>query len=123
MRQRPSLEVKQERPDGLDAVIFRLVGKVTGTPECYEFLEEVRDAIHAGRRVILLDLERVDKMSSPGIGILAACYTSATHAGSRLGLVAVPEPVAALLRIVCLWDLLPRYATREEALTAMAQPH
>lgn len=122
MKERPSLEVTQERPGDLDAVIFRLAGKVTGTPECYAFLEGVRDEIHAGRKVILLDLERVTKMSSPGIGILAACYTSATHAGGRLGLVAVPEPVAVLLRIVCLWDLLPRYVNRQEALTAMAQP-
>ena len=122
MRDRPSLQVTRDEPGDPRAVIFRLAGKVTGTRECYEFLEDVRDAIRAGRTMVVLNLERVEKMSSPGIGILAACYTSAVRADSRLGLVAVPEPVAVLLQIVRLWDLLPRYASEQEALTALAQP-
>lgn len=121
MQDRPSLRVRREESGDTHALVFRLEGKVTGTPECYEFLEEVRDAVRAGCRTVILDLERVEKMSSPGIGILAACYTSATRAQGRLGLVAVPEPVAVMLRIVCLWDLLPRFASSREALAALTQ--
>jgi anti-anti-sigma factor len=122
MRERPSLEVQRESHGDPAVVVFRLSGKMTGTHESYEFLEDVRTEIRSGVRAVLLNLEKVERMSSPGIGILAACYTSVTRAGSRMGIVAVPEHVAALLRIVCLWDMLPRYATEGEALAALSAP-
>ncbi len=120
MRERTNLEVQRERRQDPNIVIFRLSGKMIGTKECYEFLEDVRDEVHAGHRIIVLNLEGLTKVSSPGIGILAACYTSVTNARGRICIVAVPDPVASMLKIVCLWDLLPRYATEREALNNLA---
>jgi stage II sporulation protein AA (anti-sigma F factor antagonist) len=122
MKERRSMEVQREHHADADAMVFHLSGKMTGTRECYEFLDDLRDEVHAGSKNIVLDLKAVERISSPGIGILAACYTSVTRAGGRLCIVAVPEPVIALLKIVCLWDVLPRYASEQEALTALKQP-
>ena len=116
MRRRSNLEV--ERLDHEDArlVVFRLAGKLTGTKDCYAFLEGVRDDIHEGRSHVVLNLEKVERVTSPGIGILAACYTSATKAGGRLSVVAVPKTVRMLLEVVCLWDLLDHCSTEVEAI-------
>lgn len=120
MRERRSMEVQRDQRRDPEAMVFRLSGKMTGTQECYEFLDDVRDAVHGGNPNIVLSLANVEKISSPGIGILAACYTSVTRVGGRLCIVAVPDHVATLLKIVCLWEVLPRYASESEALAALA---
>jgi anti-anti-sigma factor len=120
MRERRSLEVRREPQRDPNVVVYRLSGKMTGTQECYEFLDDVREAVHSGRKAVVFHLEGIERISSPGIGILAACYTSVTRAGGRMCIVSVPEPVASLLKIVCLWDMLPRYANEQEALAVLA---
>lgn len=119
MKERPSLVVEREHHESPEVVIYRLAGKLTGTPACYEFLEDVRDDVRAGCRAVVLHLGRIERVSSPGIGILAACYTSIMGAQGRMSLVAVPEQTRMLLQLVCLWNLLPNHATEQEAIEAL----
>jgi anti-anti-sigma factor len=116
MRQRKSLIVERVVPEGTKAIVFRLAGKLTGTKECYEFLEDVREDVRAGHLSIVLNVEKIDQVSSPGIGIIAACYTSTTNAGGSMAVVGAPQRVRTLLEVVCLWDLLAHYDTEEQAL-------
>jgi len=109
--------VAQPEPE---IVIYRLSGKMLGTKECYQFLENVRDDVHAGRARVMINLGKVERLSSAGVGILAACYTSVTNARGRVCLIDVPEAVRTLLKIVLLWDLLPHFATEEEGHTHLA---
>jgi len=115
---KPSLEFRREPSGDPATAVFRLSGKMTGTRECYEFLDAAREFIHDQGRLVILDLSGLERMSSPGVGILAAIYTTATCAHAGLALIAVPEPLRKLLKILLLWDLLPHYASLEEALAA-----
>jgi len=121
MWNQPTLEYKQESL-GEGAAIFHLSGKLTGTRESYEFLDEARKFLHGGGRKVLLDLAHVDRITSPGVGTLAAIYTAATRANARLALIAVPNTVRTVLKIVLLWDLLPHFETKEEAMSAKDAP-
>jgi anti-anti-sigma regulatory factor len=111
MREHKSLEVERIERPVLGGVIYRLSGKLVGTPEGYEFLENVRDDVRDGVTLIALDLEAVERVTSPGIGILAACFTSLKKANGRFILVATPEPVRALMELVCLWPLVEHVAS------------
>ena len=121
MWNQPTLEYKRESL-GEGAAIFHLSGKLTGTRESYKFLDEVRKFLHDGGRKVLLDLAHVDRITSPGVGTIAAIYTAATRANARIALVAVPDTVRTVLKIVLLWDLLPHFETKEEALSASDAP-
>ena len=110
------LKVEQARPERSDAVVFRLSGKLTDTKESYAFLEQVRGEIRKGVSLVLLNLEGIEYLSSAGVGILAACYTSAKNAGGRMAIAAASEGARKILEIVCLWEALKRYPSEEEAL-------
>ncbi|MBP6875751.1 MAG: STAS domain-containing protein [Candidatus Eisenbacteria bacterium] len=122
MWNKPTLEYKQEPLGDASGAMFRPSGKLIGTRESYDFLDSVRKFLHEGGRTVLIDLSGVDRVTSPGVGILAALYTTAIRANARIALVAVPEAVRSLLKVVLLWDLLPHYETKEEALNAKDAP-
>jgi len=120
---KPSLEYRRESLTDAAMTLFRLSGKMTGTRECYDFLDEARKFLHDGGRLLLIDVSAVERVTSPGVGILAALHTTATRANARIALLAVPDSLAKLLKIVLLWDLLPHYATLQEALAADMTRH
>ncbi len=113
-----TLDIDRLADEESRAVVYRLGGKLTGTKECYDLLETIRDDVHVGLFRVILDLGDVKRVSSPGIGIIAASYSSVTHAGGTLMVVAVPPEVRKLLEIVKLWPLLVEYDTEAGALAA-----
>lgn len=114
MGERRILKIERiERPVH-GGVLYRLSGKLIGTKEGYEFLETVRGDVQDGVRLVGLDLSRLERVTSPGIGIIAACYTSLMNAKGRLILVATPRPVRSLLELVCLWPCVEHVETEED---------
>ena len=118
MAPRKSLTVDRIPHSDSKAIVFRLTGKLTGTKECYTFLDDLREDVHDGNTCIILNLEKISHISSPGVGIVAACYTSVANVQGRLAIVAPPSRVKTLLKIVYLWDLLDHHANEDEALSA-----
>jgi anti-anti-sigma factor len=114
MREHPTLEFERIERPVLGGVIYRLQGKLIGTRECYELLESVRDDVHDGVTPVAIDLSAVERVTSPGIGILAACYTSLKRANGRLVLLATPPHVRSLLELVRLWPLVEHAETEQD---------
>jgi anti-anti-sigma factor len=98
------------------AVVHRLSGILTDTREAFDLLEEIRAAIRDEFPLVVLNLSKIDHMTSAGIGVLAAAYTSAKRDGSRICVVGVPDRGRGLLELVGLWSLLEHAASEEEAL-------
>ncbi len=116
MRERRVLEWETVETGSEDMVLFRLRGRLTGTKESYDFLEDVRDAVRDGRINVVINAEKLERVSSPGVGVIAACFTSVMNAKGSLALTQVSKQLQTLLEIVCLWDLLGHYASEDEAL-------
>jgi len=110
------LTVEREPHSDQHAVVYRLKGKLIGTPECYEFLEALREDVRGGRRRVVLNLSELERVTSPGIGIIAASYTSLRKEGGCLVLAEAPEHVRTLMQLVGLWDLLEKCASETDAL-------
>jgi len=106
--------------DAPRVLVFRLAGSLRGSPQCFEFLETVRDDVRAGRVDVVLDFAGLDWMNSSGVGIIAACFTSLKNAEGNLAVSGANERIRMLLEIVCLWDMVPHYETEAEAVAALA---
>jgi anti-anti-sigma factor len=120
MKQHGNLTVERHQPPGTTTIVYRLGGKLIGTQECYEFLEAVRGDVHAGQSDVVFELAGLERITSPGIGVLAAIYTSISNAGGRMSVAAASPQVQDLLKLVCFWDLLEHFPTEAEALRARA---
>lgn len=112
-------EYRRVVPEGIPVTIYHLSGGLTGTAECYEFLEQVGTHARKGEKLVVLDLTEIEHMTSAGVGILAACYTSLSNAGGRLRLVGIPARARAILNLVKLVDILGDDPTVEDAVRAL----
>lgn len=120
MTHRPTLEVERIEPENPKMVIYRLAGRLLGTKECYDFLNSLRDDVHAGRSAVVIDLEKVTRIASPGIGIIAACHTAVMNEKGSMALAGVQKEVRMPLELVCLWGLLKAYDTQEDAIAGLS---
>ncbi|MBN2170811.1 MAG: STAS domain-containing protein [Candidatus Krumholzibacteriota bacterium] len=116
---RGKLEVERSEREEPKAVIFRLKGSLIDSRECYDLLEDVRGEIRAGYRDFVLDLTGVKRLTSAGVGLLAACYTSITRVQGRLHVSGVSTETRMLLELVNLWSYIKDFDTAEEALASL----
>lgn len=69
--------------------------------------------------VVILDLEQMAYMDSAGLGLLMNGYVSALSEDRKFLLTGVSERVGALLTMTHVDDVLPQYASVEEAEAAV----
>ncbi|MBM3288089.1 MAG: STAS domain-containing protein [Candidatus Eisenbacteria bacterium] len=96
--------------------IYRLRGGLTSNEMSYEFLERVRSGVRKGPNRVVINLEGMEHLSSAGLGILAACYTSIVNAGGKLCLASIPKRAEMILGVVHFLDVVESAASEEEAI-------
>ncbi len=77
-----------------------LKGKLLGTPECYDMLEEIRERIEDGMTQVIMDMREVTMISSTGAGVLAATLTAANQKDGKLVLVGLNERCRQVLEFM-----------------------
>ena len=101
-----------------ETVVIDVAGRVTIGPDA-----KMRDAIYAalgaGARNILMNMERVTRLDSSGIGELVAAHISVTNRGGRFILVGLSDRLAAVLQIIHLHGVLETFDDMEAALEAL----
>jgi anti-anti-sigma factor len=100
------------------AVVYRVDGVLSDGPACWGLLEGVRGDAQGPCSRIVLNLRGVPRATSAGIGVLAACHTSARKAKKTVALSSVAKPVASVLKVVGLHELIPIFPNEEAALDA-----
>lgn len=100
--------------------VIRLSGIVTDSHAAYALIDEVRADLRVRARPLLLDLSHVDHLTSAGVGMIAALYTSASNAGTAIALAGLSTHARSMLRVVHLLPLLRTFDRVEDALRAFA---
>jgi anti-anti-sigma factor len=103
------------------AVVCTLDGKLIGKAATYEFLDEVRRRIEHGCLNVIVDMGKVVRVDSTGVGILAAIYTSTHRHGGRVFVVNADERAREVLSIMRLLEFLETAESVAAAL-GMVQP-
>jgi anti-sigma B factor antagonist len=112
------LEVEHiTRQDG-KTFVYRLRGVLGESTYSFDFLEELRRQVKEGPERIVLNLADLEYITSSGVGIIAAAYTSARRAGKTLCLVNVPSKVQRVLDICGVFDAVSHYDSEDEAASA-----
>jgi len=101
-------------PENPGVLLIRLSGALSSSRECYALLDEVRDKIKEDYKKLVFNLEHVERMTSAGVGILCACFTSIANAKGKMYLVGVSDRNRTLLDIVGLWDQLLHYPSEAD---------
>lgn len=107
-----------------DIVILEIRGQwinVTGEDSVHEVIKKhVHRDMETGARHVIVDLEHCRFMASGGMGALIAIRISAATHGGKVLLCCVSDRVRRSLVVGGVWGLFDAYATRGEALRALA---
>lgn len=108
--------MKLTRKSQNSITIISLDGDVMGGPEAVKLNEEINRLLDEGTLKVIIDLGRVNRMNSSGLGILINALTTYKQNGGNLKL-ANPTPIVKnLLDITRLKDIFEIYGSLESAL-------
>lgn len=101
-------------PENPGVILLRLSGALSSSRESYALLDEVRENLRSDFTKIIFNLEHVERMTSAGVGILCAAFTSIANAKGKMYLVGVSERNRTLLDVVGLWDQLLHFPSETD---------
>jgi anti-sigma B factor antagonist len=102
-----------------DVTVFELEGSVWGDWESIRLRDDVKGLLEDGNRKFLIDLTRVRYISSAGIGILVATYSTVANASGAFKVCHVNQRSRRALETAGIWSLLDTHETCREALMAL----
>jgi len=101
-----------------ETVIIEVAGRVTIGPDA-KMRDAITEALEAGALNIIMNMERVTKLDSSGIGELVAAHSSVKSHGGRFILVALSERLAAVLQITQVLGILETFEEMGAALESL----
>lgn len=113
-----ALEWKTDLDGGTGVRIHHLTGVLTDSEGSYKFLSRALEESKQDPRPMLLDMAGVEHLTSAGVGVLAALYTSAQNAKTPIALAALTRRGQLILHVVHLESLVAIYDSVEGALAA-----
>jgi len=101
-----------------DVVIFHLEGKVMGGPDATMFHGKLHEYIDSGKKKVVIDLKKVEWMSSVGLGMLISAMTAVKNGGGELKLACITDSIQSLLTITRLATIFDAHDTVDDAIAA-----
>ncbi len=114
-RKTMSVKVKKEIKD--DVAILVLSGGLLGGPETADkFQGELERVIKDGINKVIIDLDKVNRMNSTGLGILMRGYMSMKNSEGDIKLVSLNESLKGILIMTQLNKIFETYQSLEDAI-------
>jgi anti-anti-sigma factor len=80
----------------------------------FSLYHHVKDQLHAGKRNLIINFEKVDFIDSLGVGDLLSSYVSTNNLGGKIKLVKVAPKIQSIFQVT-LMDRLFEFFDDEEA--------
>jgi anti-sigma B factor antagonist len=101
-----------------NVAVIELAGRALGGRDAKLFHGTVQEHLHLGGRNFVVDLGKVDRMNSTGLGMLMAAHASVRKEGGRF-VIADLTRIESLLSLTRLITVLENYDTTAEAITRL----
>jgi anti-sigma B factor antagonist len=99
-------------------VIIDVAGRISLDEGLGAMRAAIKDAVEAGHRNILLNLEGVEYIDSAGLGEMASAYITVNNMGGKIKLVNARDRLNSMLRVTKLYTLLTTYSDEETAIAS-----
>jgi anti-sigma B factor antagonist len=110
------MKIDFNEKDGI--VIFNLSGKVMGGEDATMFHGHIHEHVDAGKTKVVVNLAKVDWMSSVGLGMLIAALTTLKNNKGDLKIANVTKSIETLITITRVITVFDTYDSVEEAVNA-----
>jgi len=99
-----------------DVVIIALEGKVMGGPDATMFHGKLHEFANSGKKNVVIDLAKVEWMSSVGLGMLISALTTMKNHQGVLKLANVTKSIKSLLTITRLVTVFETHDSIDDAI-------
>jgi anti-sigma B factor antagonist len=103
-----------------DAAVIHLEGKVMGGPDATLFHGKLHEYVNSGKKKVVVDLARVEWMSSVGLGMLISALTTLKNNDGKLKLANVTEGIESLLTITRLVTIFETHDSIDDAIASFS---
>lgn len=100
--------------------LYRLAGVLTDSRDAARLIDLVRSDLRADPRPILLDFAGVELLTSAGVGMVAAIYTSAHNAVNAIAITGLNPRTRQILHVVRMLQFIREFEVESQALAAHA---
>ena len=108
------MEITERRT--ADIVTLSLSGKLdTTTAKAFE--EKILSHIESGDRRFIIDLARLDYISSSGLRVLVSAAKRLANDNGKIVLCSLKDPVREVFKIVGFLSVFPAYGSHDEAIS------
>ncbi len=104
-----------------DVVVLDLNGKLQGGPDAETFRDLFKSLIDAGKKKVVVNLEKVNWINSTGLGILISGYTSLRKADGDLVIMRASDRIESILYVTKLNLLFKSFDNEEDAVRALSE--
>jgi anti-sigma B factor antagonist len=111
------MKFKDRVSDGI--AVIELAGKIMDDNDSTAFRGRLHELLDLQFKNFVIDMSRVEWISSVGLGILIRAHKAVTESGGRLVLAKVEGKSEQLMTITRLITKIPHFDSTEEALTAL----
>ena len=112
------VDIQWERQGGV--LVAAVIGRVDGST-AEEFHQLLESGIEPGDTALLLDLEKLTFISSPGLRVGLIIARKFNKPGKRFGVCSLPPPIRGVITISGFDQLLAVYESRAAALSALTE--
>ena len=112
-----ALKITTREVDGVS--VLALDGRIVFGEETSAVRDRVKNLLAAGKKKLVINLERVSYVDSTGLGMLVGVRQSAKTAGAQLRLCNVEARYSELLKMTQLWPLFDVSGTEADAVRAL----
>ena len=112
-----ALKITNRDVDGVS--VLALEGRVVFGEETSSVRDQVKTLLAAGKKKLVINMEKVTFVDSTGLGVLVSMRQSAKTASAQLRLSNVEARYSELLKMTQLWPLFDVSATEADAIKAM----
>ena len=99
-------------------VVLELKGKIMGGPDATTFHGKLHEMVSGGKKKVIVDLGKVDWMSSVGLGMLISALTTMKNNQGELRLANVTKSIESLLTITRLVTIFKTFDSVDEAIAS-----
>lgn len=102
-----------------DVTIVAIAGRLD-TQTSSRFSDRLGELLHCGQPHLLIEVSRLNYISSAGFRALLIGAKGAAEKGGRLAVCGVTAPIRRVIELAGLHDVFETFASREEALAKLA---
>lgn len=110
------MDVKFDRRDG---VLFVSVSGRLEAANAVAFEETVRTEIEDGDRAVIMDFATLEYLGSAGLRVIFMTASALHKRGARFALCSPPKPVAKVIHLSGMEQMVPVHPSRADALAAL----